>query len=186
MATIPSIKSGQLLLAEPFMIDPHFRRSAVLLCEHDSEGSMGLILNKLIGMRINDVLTDMPAFNAEVHYGGPVHSDALFYLHNLGDLLEDSLQVAKGVWWGGDFENLKFLITSGLLEPHHIRFFVGCAGWSGGQLGEELESGSWVVSPMDANYAFNSEPSELWSKAMSNKGSRFEIIADIPEYVSWN
>ena len=147
---------------------------------------MGLILNKLIGMNINDILSDMPPFNAEVRYGGPVHADSLFYLHDMGDLLEDSLMVANGVWWGGDFDNLKFLITSGLLEPERIRFFVGCAGWSGGQLDEEMESGSWVVSPMDANYAFGSSPDELWSQAMFNKGNRFEIIADIPEYVSWN
>ena len=186
MATRATVKSGQLLLAEPFMIDPNFRRAAVLLCEHDVEGSLGLVLNKLTGMGINDVLTDMPPFDAPVHYGGPVHTDSLHFIHDVGDLLEDSLPVANGVWWGGDFENLKFLITSGLLEPHRIRFFIGCAGWSGGQLEEEMETGSWVISPMDANYAFNSAPAELWSQAMFNKGNRFEIIADIPEYVSWN
>jgi len=186
MATRSTVKSGQLLLAEPFMIDPNFRRSAVLLCEHDEEGTLGLILNKLTGMNLNDVLVDMPPFEAPVYFGGPVHTDSLHFIHDMGDLLEDSLPVAKGVWWGGDFENLKFLITSGLLEPRRIRFFLGCAGWSGGQLAEEMETGSWVVSPMDANYAFNSSPEELWSQAMFNKGNRFEVIAEIPEYVSWN
>lgn len=180
------MKSGQLLLAEPFMIDPNFRRSAVLLCEHDDEGTLGLILNKLTGMNLNDVLMDMPPFEAPVYFGGPVHTDSLHFIHDMGDLLEGSLPVAKGVWWGGDFENLKFLITSGLLEPRRIRFFIGCAGWSGGQLDEEMDIGSWVVSPMDANYAFNSSPEELWSQAMFNKGNRFEVIAEIPEYVSWN
>jgi len=186
MALESTVKSGQLLLAEPFMIDPNFRRSAVLLCEHDTEGSLGLVLNKLTGMGINDIIADLPPFNSPVHFGGPVHTDSLQFIHDLGELLEDSLPVAKGVWWGGDFENLKFLISSGLVEPRRIRFFIGCAGWSGGQLKEEMETGSWVVSPMDANYAFNSEPAELWSQAMFNKGNRYEIIADIPEYVSWN
>jgi putative transcriptional regulator len=156
------------------------------LCEHDAEGSLGLVLNKLTGMNITDVLSDLPPFEAPVYFGGPVHTDSLHYIHDMGDLLEDSMPVAKGVWWGGDFENLKFLISSGLMEPRRIRFFIGCAGWAGGQLEEEMETGSWVISPMDANYAFNSAASELWSQAMFNKGNRFEIIADIPEYVCWN
>ena len=83
------------------MIDPNFRRTAVLLCEHDTEGSLGLILNKLTGMNINDVLTDMPPFDAPVYYGGPVHTDSLHFIHDVGDLLEDSLPVADGVWWAG-------------------------------------------------------------------------------------
>ena len=186
MATEPSVKSGQLLLAEPYMIDPHFRRTAVLLCEHDAEGSLGLILNRPTGLNIHDVIAEFPEFDAQVYYGGPVHGDSLHFIHDLGDLLEDSLEIATGVWWGGDFENLKFLISSGLLPPERIRFFVGCAGWSNGQLEEEMGYGSWVAVPMDPNYAFKSEPSDLWSQAMSHKGNRYEIIAEIPEYVSWN
>jgi putative transcriptional regulator len=186
MASRTTIRSGQLLLAEPFMVDPNFHRAAVLLCEHDQEGSMGLILNKLTGMGITDIVSELPAFDAPVYYGGPVHTDSLQFIHDVGDLLEDSLEISKGVWWGGDFENLKFLISCGLLEPQRVRFFIGCAGWSGGQLEEEMETSSWVLSPMDANYAFKSAPTELWSQAMYNKGNRFEIIADIPEYVSWN
>ena len=186
MAIQSSVKSGQLLLAEPFMIDPHFRRTAVLLCEHDQEGSLGLILNKPTGLSITDVIAEFPKFEAPVFYGGPVHGDSLHFIHDVGDLLEDSLQIADGVCWGGDFDTLKFLIASELLTPERIRFFVGCAGWSGGQLEEELKYGSWIAVPMDANYAFRSEPNELWSQALSNKGNRFEIIAEIPEYVSWN
>lgn len=186
MAIHSTVKSGQLLLAEPYMIDPHFRRTAVLLCEHDQEGSLGLILNRPTGLNINEVVADFPEFGAQVFYGGPVHGDSLHFIHDIGDLLEESLQIADGVWWGGDFDTLKFLITSGLLLPERIRFFVGCAGWSGGQLNEELEYGSWVPVPMDANYAFKSTPDGLWSEAMAHKGNRFEIIAEIPEYVSWN
>ena len=186
MATRSSVESGQLLLAEPYMIDPNFRRSAVLLCEHDEEGRVGLVLNKMIYIKLIEMVTDMPPFETFVYLGGPVSHDSLFFIHDLGDLLEGSREVAKGIWWGGDSENLNFLISSGLVEPHRIRFFVGCAGWSPGQLEEEMETGSWVISPMDANYAFNSSPAELWSQAMFNKGNRYEIIADIPEYVSWN
>jgi putative transcriptional regulator len=186
MTTNSMIKSGQLLVAEPFMLDPYFRRAVVLLCEHHEEGSVGFILNKKTELKITDLINTFPDFDAEVFYGGPVQTDTLHYVHNVGDLLEESIQLADGVWWGGDFESLKFLISSKLIEPDNIRFFVGYAGWSGGQLEEEMEIGSWITAYMHANYLFKSKPSKLWSQVMYNKGNRFEIIADIPEYVSWN
>lgn len=186
MAAKSLIKSGQILLAEPFMQDPYFRRAVVLLCEHHEEGSLGFILNKSIDMGVNDLMSEFPRFDAEVFYGGPVQTDTLHYVHNLGEVLEESVKVSDGVWWGGDFDKLKVLITNGLVEPANIRFFVGYSGWSSGQLGEELEYGSWVAAPMDANYVFKTQPTRLWSQAMYNKGDIYEIIADMPEMISWN
>jgi putative transcriptional regulator len=186
MVSRSALESGQLLLAEPFMIDPNFRRTAVLLCEHDKEGSLGLILNRPVGMKVTDVVAEFPDFDAEVFYGGPVHGDSLHFIHNLGDLLEESLKVTDGVWWGGDFESLKFLISNELITPDRIRFFIGCAGWSGGQLEEEMEGNSWINVPMHANYAFRTDPEEVWSLAMYNQGNQYEIIAEIPEYSAWN
>ena len=185
MAANSLIKSGQILLAEPFMQDPYFRRAVVLLCEHHEEGSVGFILNKTIDMGVNDLIGDFPKFESEVFYGGPVQTDTLHYVHNVGDLLEESVRIADGVWWGGDFDKLKFLISSGLVEPHNIRFFVGYSGWTGGQLGEEMEYGSWVPAPLDANYVFKIKPIHLWRNVMYNKGDLYEIIADLPDMI-WN
>jgi putative transcriptional regulator len=186
MAAKSSIKSGQLLLAEPFMQDPYFRRAVVLVCEHHDQGSLGFILNKSIDMQVNELVGNFPDFQAEVFYGGPVQTDTLHYIHNLGDLLDESLRIADGVWWGGDFEKLKFLISSNLVQPKNIRFFVGYSGWSTGQLEEEMESGSWVSADMDTNYVFKSQPGGLWSQVMHNKGNRYEVIADLPEQLCWN
>ena len=72
MATNTMLKSGQVLIAEPFMVDPYFKRSVVLLCEHHNEGTVGFILNKNIDMKINDLMSDFPEFEADVFYGGPV------------------------------------------------------------------------------------------------------------------
>ena len=180
------MKSGQVLLAEPFMADPYFKRAVLLVCEHHGEGTIGFILNKSIDMSINDLMSDFPQFEAEVFYGGPVQTDTLHFVHNVGDLLEESTPVAKGVWWGGNFEKLKFLISSELIRPENIRFFVGYSGWSGGQLESELEHGSWVIADPDANYIFKSPPNKLWSQVMSNKGNIYEVIADMPEQVIWN
>jgi putative transcriptional regulator len=186
MAANSIVKTGQVLLAEPFMLDPYFKRAVVLLCEHHDQGSLGFILNKHIDMPISDLVADFPVFDGPVFYGGPVHTDTLHYIHNVGDLLEDSVKVADGVWWGGDFENLKFLISSQLIGPQNIRFFIGYSGWSSGQLEDEMEIGSWVTAPMDANYLFKTEPENLWSQVMYNKGDLFEIISDLPEQIIWN
>ena len=128
------VTKGQILLAEPFMIDPNFRRSVVLLCEHQSDGSIGFILNKPLKMNVSELIADFPDFESEVYFGGPVATDTIHYIHNVGGLLEESVEVNRGVFWGGDFSKLKFLISSQLVDPTNIRFFVGYSGWSGGQL----------------------------------------------------
>ena len=168
------------------MVDMNFKRSAVLLCEHNEEGSLGFILNKRLEMRVDELIADFPEFDAEVFFGGPVQTDTIHYVHNVGELLEESMMVAEGVFWGGNFEKLKFLITSQLIKPENIRFFVGYSGWSEGQLLDELTYGSWVVAEMDTNYRFKSKPEDLWQQIMGNKGDTYSVIAQMPDGANWN
>ncbi len=168
------------------MVDPNFRRSAILLCEHNDEGSIGFIMNKPLQMSIDELIEDFPEFESEVFFGGPVQTDTIHYVHNLGELLEGSVEVSRGVYWGGDFEKLKFLVQSKLIQNTNIRFFVGYSGWSEGQLSDEMTYGSWVVANMDPNYIFKSNPAELWSQAMYNQGNAFTVLSQMPEDFSWN
>lgn len=182
-----TVASGKILLAEPFMLDPNFKRSAVLLCDHSKEeGSVGFILNKPLQTKIDELIDEFPEFDSEVFFGGPVQMDTVHYLHNVGDLLEESIEVSRGVYWGGDFEKLKFLVAQELIKPHQIRFFVGYSGWSEGQLDDEMNYGSWVLANMDANYVFKSEPESLWQSIMENKGNTYSVIAQMPDDISWN
>ena len=73
------VASGKVLLAEPFMLDPNFKRSAVLLCEHSEEGSVGFIMNKPLNMRIDELIDGFPEFDSEVFFGGPVQTDTIHY-----------------------------------------------------------------------------------------------------------
>lgn len=180
------LKNGSILLAEPFMLDPNFKRTAVLLCEHSEEGSFGFILNKKMELSLNELITDFPEFETSVYFGGPVQTDTIHFIHNVGDLLDESRKVADGVWWGGSFETLKVLIKTELIKPENIRFFVGYSGWSDGQLEEEMEIGSWVTADMHPNYVFKSRPDSLWSQIMSNKGDLFTVIASMPDSVTYN
>lgn len=172
-------RTGKILIAEPFMVDNNFKKSVILLCEDNNEGSLGFILNKHVNMNVNDLVEDFPEFKAPVYFGGPVALDTLHYIHNVGELLDDSLKVGQGVYWGGDFTKLKFLIENELILPKNIKFFVGYSGWSAGQLDQELESGSWVISDMDANYAFKTKAYRLWTQVLQNKGENFTVIAQI-------
>lgn len=181
------VKSGQLLLAQPFLADPYFRRSVVLLCDHSEQGSFGLMLNKALDMQIGELMANFPYFEADVFYGGPVQTDTLHYVHNVGRMLDGSIQISRGVWWGGDFEQLKKLIENGDVRQPNIRFFVGYTGWGGGQLRTEMEFGTWVTAEMRPEYVFeNEEAKSLWKQVMYRKGDKFEIVSHIPEQPYWN
>lgn len=180
------IKAGTVLLAEPFMWDAHFKRSAVLIVEHRRDGDVGFIMNKPIKMEIDELVGYFPPFEAEVYYGGPVATDTVHFIHNVGDLIEDSVEVAQGVYWGGDFEKLKFLVTMEMVKPENVKFFVGYSGWSEGQLLEEIESGGWILDEMHHNYAFKGNNVNMWKEILRNKGASFAIIADMPDQPMYN
>jgi len=177
---------GKVLLAEPFMLDANFKRSVVLMCEHEDDGSIGFILNKSLKMKINELISGFPDIDSIVCYGGPVQTDTIHYIHNAGHLLEDSQEIMPGVFWGGDFEKLKVLITNELISKENIRFFIGYSGWSESQLKEELKLGSWVLADMNLNYLFKGVEKKLWSKVMQQKGDVFSVIANVPEEITWN
>lgn len=180
------ITRGKVLLAEPFMLDTNFKRAVVLMCEHADEGSLGFILNKSLNMKINELISEFPEIDSSVFYGGPVQTDTIHYIHNVGQILDDSQEIMPGVFWGGNFEKLKSLIANELITPQNIRFFVGYSGWSKSQLKDEMKFGSWVVADFDLNYLFKTKNADLWSNVMKHKGDVYSVLAQVPEQLTWN
>ncbi len=168
------------------MMDPYFRRSVIALCEHNDEGSLGLIINKRLDVTINDLIEDFPEFNAHVYYGGPVQTDTIQYLHRVGGMLEGSRRISQDVYWGGEYKSLLFLIKNKVIRPDDVRFFVGYAGWAAGQLDEEIKAGSWMIGDMSANYLFKFAPESVWEKAVGHKGPNYQVIASIPNEMMLN
>ncbi|MBT8191054.1 MAG: YqgE/AlgH family protein [Bacteroidia bacterium] len=183
-----NLSSGKILIAEPFMMDPNFKRSVICLCEHsNAEGSLGFILNKPINIKLNDLIKDIPTEEEfKVYYGGPVATNTIHYLHNVGDILEESVPIKPGLFWGGDYEKLKFFIETGLVKPNNIRFYIGYSGWSPGQLEDEMQYGSWVPGELFPNYVFKTKSSRLWTQSMENKGNTYAVIAQMPKGISLN
>jgi putative transcriptional regulator len=181
------VHTGSLLIAEPFMQDSNFRRAVVLVTDYsEDEGTVGFIINKPLTVKITDLVEDFPAINAFAYYGGPVSTNTIHYIHNVGMMLDGSTEIGPGVYWGGEFDKLKFLISHELVKEENIRFFVGYAGWSPGQLIEELDSGSWITSEMHANYLFKSKATRLWNQVMHHKGDVFSVLAQLPEQPNLN
>lgn len=171
---------GKILISEPFLADYYFKRSVVLLAEHNEDGTFGLILNKPVNMDFNEVIKDFPFFEAPVFLGGPVKTDSLFFIHTLGKIIDDSLEIMEGLYWGGDIEMVKELITINRIAPNEIRFFAGYSGWVSQQLQGELDRNSWVVSTIRPELVMNSDPETLWSNALTDLGGEYSHWINFP------
>ena len=137
---------GKILISEPFLNDPNFKRTIILLSEHNQEGSVGFVLNKPTEYKLNQVIDDFPEFDAEVYYGGPVQLNTLQFIYRGENIIENSLEILPGLYWGGSFDILKTLIESNSVKPEDFRFFFGYSGWGEEQLDDEMERNSWIVT----------------------------------------
>lgn len=171
---------GRLLLSEPFMGDYYFGRSVILLVEHNEEGSVGVILNKPATARFNEVLQDFPEFDAPIYIGGPVETNSLFFIHQLGEKIEDSVEVQNGVFWGGDIKAVKEMILLKMIKPEDIRFYIGYSGWGKDQLKSELKRNSWLVTPTDKASVFATDPLAMWSNFIDKMGNEYRYWNKFP------
>jgi putative transcriptional regulator len=177
---------GRLLVSEPYLPDPNFERTIVLLCEHNDEGSFGFVLNKPSLVQIGDVMGDLTDFSAPVYMGGPVQQDTLHYIHRLPDL-KDSIPITESIFWGGDFERLTFLLNTKQIDPQDVKFFLGYSGWSAGQLEQELEADSWIVNDQTSELlVFETNTEMMWREALKNMGGRFSVYSNYPVDPSMN
>jgi putative transcriptional regulator len=177
---------GQVLLAEPFLNDPYFKRTVIFLCEHNQEGSFGFVLNNYINIDLEQIMENMPTFNGRISIGGPVRNSNLYYLHTLGDKISDSVEIIPGVFMGGNFDILKKMLFTGDVRKDEVRFFVGYSGWSPEQLESEIQSKSWFVANVPKETLMNSDNNDLWKTIMKSMGKKGEIIASLPEDPSLN
>ncbi len=175
------IRAGSLILAEPFMDDENFKRTVVLICEHEEHlGSMGLVINRPLGLKVPNVIEDFPPFDGDLYLGGPVGTDTIQFVHTITSL-EGSIPLQGSLRWGGDFEKLKLLISEGLVVPAQVRFYLGHSGWSPHQLYEELKENSWIITVVKDNYLFDPGPEGLWKKILKDMGGLYSEMARLPE-----
>ena len=174
-------EKGCILVSEPFLQDAYFKRSVVLITEHNEEGSLGFVLNNPIDFNVIEIISDFPSIDALVGVGGPVRTDTIHYLHSLGELVPESEHVFEDLFWGGDFDVIKSLILEGGINRTQIRFFVGFSSWHEGQLERELSEDSWMVTKLDRDSIMSISKNELWEQVLKKEDSQYQMWTKYPE-----
>ncbi len=180
-------KNGSLIVSEPFMSDPNFKRSVVLLTECEAAGAIGFILNQKSNLLLNDLISDLMGTDFPVYVGGPVEPDTLHFVHSCYDKLNSGIKIREGVFWGANFETLKILLNNNQINHDEIKFFVGYSGWGAGQLNEELNQNSWLVTDKySPEVIFVEDEENLWREVVIGLGPKYAHIANFPENPQWN
>ncbi|PTY07234.1 YqgE/AlgH family protein [Opitutaceae bacterium EW11] len=174
--------AGSLLLAHPSLQDENFRRSVILLSAHDANGAMGVVLNRPLGKRLGQLTTDFalgPLASVPLYKGGPVQPEQLLLcgwrphddgsgfqlMFGIDPVKAAELQAEKGV---------------------HLRGFLGYAGWTGGQLENELRQNTWIVAPIVAQMLEGEQDESLWKRMLGSISHEWKLLAEEPEDPSQN
>lgn len=181
----PEFLAGYMLISETELKDPNFFRTVVLILTHDSNGAMGLIINRpsetTLG-ELSEEMQDSVFADHIVYIGGPVDQNYLFALHSgfPGNVKSESaIEAGPNIIFEPDvnvlYSNYHKLDDH---SAHDLRFFAGYAGWAGGQLESELQRNDWAVIPASAELAFSNNPGKSWKNALYKKGGLYWVAAE--------
>jgi putative transcriptional regulator len=177
---------GQLLLDGGKLQGSFFQRTVVLICQHDSEGAFGLILNRATPNKVGEaIVANLPdRIRAQrLYIGGPVQPEALSFLHSENFLPQPNIMM--NVSLGHSLDALMDLGES-FSEATKLRLFAGYAGWTAGQLDNELERKDWLTHPASLDLIFDTDPASLWKTIVRQKDVKGRLLAESPEDLSWN
>jgi putative transcriptional regulator len=178
--------TGDFLIAEPFMQDPNFQRTVVLLCQKQEDGYVGFTINKKIDFIVGDLVEELADCTMPLFDGGPVGKEQMFFLHSMPELIAGGIMLQKDLYWGGDFNQVKQLVQSQTIDPNRIKFIVGYSGWEAGQLEDEMQEKSWLIAPATKGLVFQEQSEEIWKSAVKLLGEEFKPIINYPKNPSFN
>lgn len=174
-------RKGRVLISDPFSKDAYFGRSVVYICDYNSEGTFGFVLNNYIDLNLADISKNFPQITSRVSIGGPVQTENIFFLHMLGDRLPESVEVADGIYIGGNYDLLMEQINEGSIDEKKVRFFLGYSGWGPEQLNEEISTNNWVVAPvLSPLEIIDTSIEDVWQKFMKREGKKYDILSRAP------
>ena len=186
MADGDKFLKGQLLLDSGQLRGSFFQRTVVLICQHDPEGAFGLVLNRSTGTNVGDaIVADLPENlkACPLYLGGPVQPSALSFL--LSDSFIPDANVIPNLSLGHSLDSLMDLGSS-FSPTQQIKMFAGYAGWSAGQLEDEMKRNAWLTHSASLELVFSSQPEQLWQTILSQKGWKYKLLAQMPEDTSLN
>ena len=171
---------GQLLIAAPILLDPNFRRTVVLMLEHTPEGAIGVVLNRPSDTEAREAVPDLRAVLTDdepIFLGGPVQPETVIALADHNDPLEEEEAIC------GTIGSLEFDDDPDRLHSFvsRARVFAGYAGWTTGQLEDEVEEEAWFIEPARPGDVFSNDPERLWSSVLERMGDQYRLLARMPE-----
>jgi putative transcriptional regulator len=186
MAEKQRFLKGQLLLDSGQLRGSFFQRTVVLICQHDAEGAFGLVLNRATGNNVGEmIVADLPDTlkACPLYLGGPVQPSALSFLHS--DTFLPEANVMPNLSLGHSLDSLMELGES-LSPTRKLKMFAGYAGWSPGQLEDEMKRKAWLTHPASLELVFDAAPEQLWQDILVKKGWQYKLLAQSPEDLSQN
>jgi len=186
MPDTPTYLKGHLLLDSGQLSGSFFQRTVVLICQHDAEGAFGLVLNRVTDSKVGEmVVADLPDLLKEcpLYLGGPVQPTALSFLHTDAYLPEANVLPNLGL--GHSLDTLTEIGES-FSATRKVKMFAGYAGWSAGQLEDELKRDAWLTHPASLNLVFEVDPARLWRLVLEQKGWKYKLLSQTPEDLSSN
>ncbi|MFN5884206.1 MAG: YqgE/AlgH family protein [Bacteroidota bacterium] len=181
----PPLK-GSVLISEPYLSDLQFRRTVVLLGEHNEDGSVGFVLNRLLSIRSNEVVPGLLDIDFPLFYGGPVEPNTLHFIHTVGELIEGAQAIKDGIFWGGNIELVNDLLNQKVVKLNEFKFFVGYSGWAPGQLEDEMQEKAWWLGEAPASLIFSDDPERMWTNVVKNLNEDYAYMANSPDDPQWN
>ncbi|NBV20690.1 MAG: YqgE/AlgH family protein [Proteobacteria bacterium] len=177
---------GQFLLDGGKLAGSYFHRSVVLICQHDPQGAFGLIVNRPTDKKVGEALaadlsTTLKA--QPLFLGGPVQPQAMSYLHT--DLFLPEANVLPNLHLDHSLDELLDLGAS-FSPAKKLKVFAGYAGWSPGQLDDEMQRGAWLTHPATVELAFSDDDQQLWASLVRQKGWQYRLLSEQPEDLNWN
>jgi putative transcriptional regulator len=174
--------TNHFLIAMPALDDPYFSHTVTYICEHTSNGAMGIIINQPLEMHLADIFEHMkidfnntPQGEQLVHYGGPVEEDRGFVLHNYDHNWDSTMQIT---------ENMAISTSRDILEsiaqgkgPQNYFIALGFAGWSAGQLEREISENSWLSGPANEELIFKAPLQDRWREAAQSIGVDLNLLS---------
>lgn len=189
------IAAGSHLIAGPDLLDPNFRRTVVLVCEHTESGSLGLVINRPTAIGLDRLVPALslpevatPGGMATVYCGGPVESNRLMIVRfgAATDPGEDVQEVCPGVHLVADISATLERLRESHDDLARYRFFLGYSGWGKGQLEGEMREGAWLLRDADPGRLFEAEGEDVWRRALEKLGGIYTLYAQMPHDPSMN
>lgn len=161
-----------VLIAMPKLIDPNFRRTVVLVLQHDDEGTLGLVLNRPTSHLCSTVAESLDiewelGDTRYISVGGPVEPQSLWMVHSNGLQFNETIEIGARLAVSRSEQALRKICQTG---EDRIKMFVGYAGWGPGQLEQEIREGAWLTTELTERLVFDISEAEIWGFALQELG----------------